>query len=527
MFSNLFVPVFNQSIKRLPIRQMVYEASTSTSAHRDLDKDARSIFSSAISAVLPDKMISKHVKFSPEDNVVTVDKESYKVRQNVYIVGFGKAVCGMACKLNKILHEHIVKGILSIPAGMQQALKDAGKISLLPDNPRILLCEGATNNLPDNEAHQTAVKIKQLVISLKKTDILFVLISGGGSSLLPMPCPPVTIEEESQLIRLLANNGATINQLNQVRQNVETLKGGGLARMAYADQVISLILSDVIGDPLDKIASGPTVLVPESPQKCLELFESLKIKNQVPPSVLSVLQSKLKALPPSDLPTEFKRSQKVSNVIVGCNRNATDAAFACASQKGYTPFVLTTQLEGEAREIGIIFAKLAETMCKNYLDPEKHSMKDLERFPKYFSDERVNLENLVNESKSNQKPICLICGGETTVTVRGNGKGGRNQEMVLAAALWLNEEFPNELKNLFSVQFLSAGTDGQDGPTDVAGCSVSSNMVMDGSARHHLTNNDAFNYFLSFLDGQCFVKTGLTATNVMDIQLLIINRIKE
>ena len=280
----------------------------------------------------------------------------------------------------------------------------------------------------------------------------------------------------------------------------------------------------MIGDPLDKIASGPTVLVPHSPQECLELFESLKIKNQVPPSVLSVLETKKLQ---QNLPCNREGSKRVSNVIVGSNKDATQAAFACASQKGYLSFILTTQLEGEARDIGTVFAKLAESICKMYVGCENSFMKDLERFPKIFSEKLFQLENLVKEASSNKKPICVICGGETTVTVKGNGKGGRNQEMVLATALWLNKEFPMNLKELFHIQFLSAGTDGQDGPTDVAGCSVSSHLVMDGSAKDHLENNDTYNYFHSFLNGQCFLKTGLTATNVMDIQLLIIDQLKQ
>lgn len=523
MFANIFVDVFNQNIKRIlwtSTKYMACPASTAAVLHKNIDKDARIIFSSAIEAVLPHKMISKHVKFSSKDSLLTVDNVSYKVEQNVYIVGFGKAVCGMACTLNEILHGHIVKGILSIPVGIQQALKDTGKKSLIPDNPRILLCEGAANNLPDNDAYQTTLKIQQLVTSLQKTDILFVLISGGGSALLTNPCPPITIEEETKLTKLLSDNGVTINQLNQVRQNVEILKGGGLARITNANQIISLILSDVIGDKLDKIASGPTVFVPQAPQECLTLFESLKIKTQVPPSVLSVLEAKKLQ---QNLSTVHERSGKVSNIIVGSNRDATQAAFACANQKGYSSFILTTQLEGEARDLGTIFGKLAELICNKFVGSENCSM---EKFPQFFSEKRFDLENFIKAASANQKPICVICGGETTVTVKGNGKGGRNQEMALSTALWLNEEFPVNLKELFHVHFLSAGTDGQDGPTDVAGCSVSSHLVMDSSARSHLENNDTYNYFLSFLDSQCFVKTGLTATNVMDIQLLIIDQLK-
>ncbi|XP_052822778.1 glycerate kinase [Octopus bimaculoides] len=484
------------------------------------------IFNSAIEAVLPDRMIQKHVVFSEKDNLLTVAEKSFKVNKNVYIIGFGKAVCGMAAAVDVLLEKNIVKGILSIPFGMQQTLKNSGKSSLLPTSSQILLYEGAANNVPDENAHATALKIQELVCALQSSDILIVLISGGGSALLPTPCLPITLEDEIILTKLMSSHGATITQLNTIRQNIEHLKGGGLAHLAYPAQVISLILSDVIGDPLDKIASGPTVSQTSEPQDCLKIFDHLNISHKVPKSVFEVLHEKQLEYEKNRSNFERMNASKVFNFIIGSNSIAVERARMKAEELGYQSIVLSTYLEGEARDVGCHFVNLAISVCNQYIN--KFMVKKLNEydFPEFSNSKLDELKMLIKSAASNSNPICILCGGETTVTMKGNGKGGRNQEMALSVAVMLQEIFTNDLKKEFIVEFLSAGTDGQDGPTDVAGAMVSSEMVVESSAKDFLNNNDSYNFFKSYLNGQHFVWTGLTATNVMDIQLLIIKRKK-
>ncbi|GAB1598179.1 glycerate kinase-like [Argonauta hians] len=478
------------------------------------------IFHSAIDAVLPDKMIQKHVAFSKKDGLLKINKQTFKVNKNVYLVGFGKAVCGMAAAINGILKDNIVKGILSIPTGMQQNLKYAGKCSLLPTSSQILIYEGAKDNIPDSKSHAAALMIQQLVISLQSSDILIVLISGGGSALLPSPCLPITLEEEIAVTKLMSLNGATITQLNTVRQNIESLKGGGLAHLAYPAQVISLILSDIIDDKIDKIASGPTVLQDSQPQDCLEIFDHLNISHQIPESVFEVLQEEQLKFVENIDNLEKMLASRVFNFLIGSNKIAVESARMKAEELGYQSIVLLTNLAGEAKDIGEQFVNLAVKVCNQYngLNLNKNT------FPEFSHDKFDELKALISSAASNKNPICILSGGETTVTVKGNGKGGRNQEMALNVAIMLQKIFPPDLKKEFVVDFLSAGTDGQDGPTDVAGAIVSSEIEIASSAEDYLNDNDSYNFFKSYLNGQCFVKTGLTATNVMDIQLLIIRK---
>lgn len=258
------------------------------------------------------------------------------------------------------------------------------------------------------------------------------------------------------------------------------------------------------------------------PRDCLKIFDRLSISHKVPESVFEVLQQKQSEYEKNRSNFERLNHSKVFNFIIGSNSIAVECARKKAEELGYQSIVLSTSLEGEARDIGCHFVNLAVSVCNQYVNKTLTKKFNENDFPEFSNSKLDELKMLIKSAASNSNPICILCGGETTVTLKGNGKGGRNQEMALSVAVMLQEIFTNDLKEEFLVEFLSAGTDGQDGPTDVAGAMVSSEMVVESFAKDYLNNNDSYNFFKSYSDGQCFVWTGLTATNVMDIQLLVI-----
>lgn len=285
-------------------------------------------------------------------------------------------------------------------------------------------------------------------------------------------------------------------------------------------QVVTLILSDVIGDPLDIIASGPTVLDSSTPSDCLEIFKKLNAEKKIPDAVIEYLQQAERKAENhnSVILDEFPH---VQNVIVGSNRFAVDAAVTRAKGLGYAPIVLSTTLSGEAREVGKMFSDvghLAWNGCLSKTSP---------------SSESVLTSKIVNEilsAQKDKKPICVIGAGETTVTLKGKGTGGRNQEMALALAIDVNQNIErySTKENQGGLVLLSAGTDGQDGPTPAAGAIADAHQVTEArkeglNPEEFLENNDSYSFYSKFQNGRDHVITGLTGTNVMDIQVLLVS----
>ena len=284
--------------------------------------------------------------------------------------------------------------------------------------------------------------------------------------------------------------------------------------------MITLILSDVIGDPLDIIASGPTVPDPSTPADCLEIFKKLNAEGKIPETVIQYLQqTERKAENQGNV--KLDDFPHVQNVIVGSNRFAVDAAVKRAKDLGYAPIVLSTTLSGEAREVGKMFSDvgyLAWNGCLSKTSP---------------SSDIVLTSNIVNEilsTRKEKKPLCVIGAGETTVTLKGKGTGGRNQEMALALAIDVNnniERYSTE-ENQGGLVLLSAGTDGQDGPTPAAGAIADAYQVTEAikeglNPEEFLENNDSYSFYSKFKNGGDHVMTGLTGTNVMDIQVLLVS----
>lgn len=425
-----------------------------------LRRQALRIFHAALQAAAPAPAVHRHVQ--RRGDMLLAGRRRYRLNnfRNIYVIGAGKAGAAMAQAVEKLLGSRISGGLINVKYGHTAKLR------------RIQLNE-CGHPVPDAAGERGAQRIAEIASAASPEDLIVCLISGGASALLPAPAPPVTLADKQETTRLLLACGATIHELNCVRKHISLLKGGQLARLAYPATVLTLILSDVIGDDLDAIGSGPTAPDRSTLADARSILEKYKLSGKV--SVVSAVET------PKPGDPIFRR---VQNLVVGSNRLAVDAAMREARALGFRTLLLSTSLEGEAREVARVHAAIAREIRET--------------------------------GRPLKPPACVISGGETTVTVRGNGLGGRNQEFALAAAL--------AIAGLRDVVILSAGTDGTDGPTDAAGA------IADGAtltrARAHglnaavfLAANDSYHFFDSLSD---LIRTGPTGTNVADIQLILL-----
>ncbi|OPY73875.1 MAG: putative hydroxypyruvate reductase [Syntrophorhabdus sp. PtaU1.Bin058] len=396
------------------------------------------------------------------------------------VVGFGKAAVPMARALADNAGGLISSGI---------AVTTYGQIKQAVAVDRIKIHE-ARHPLPDANGVRATGEIKELVRNLDDRTLVVCLISGGGSALLVSPCAGITLEEKQAATNLLLRAGADIYELNTVRKHISDVKGGKLAGIAYPAHIISLILSDVIGDRLDVIASGPTSPDRTTYSDALKVIERYTLAEKMPSSVMKVLESGLQGLL-AETPKEGNPVfEKVDNVIIGSNKGAIEAARAEATRLGFDAAVISAEIRGEARDAGRRLAREAIEVL-----------------------ERRKREPGTGDGK---RPVCIVSGGETTVTVIGSGRGGRNTELALA--------FAEEIEGRDGITFLSAGTDGADGPTDAAGAIADGQTIAKARAigvdpEQYLQNNDSYNFFKRIDD---LLITGLTGTNVMDIQIALI-----
>lgn len=436
-----------------------------------LRRQAQLIFRAALRAADPVQAVLRHLRLGGETLVAGRQRYSLKAIRNIYVLGAGKAGAAMAGAIERLLGRRITGGLINVKYGHLARLK------------RIELNE-CGHPVPDSNGVEGARRIAELAAQAGADDLIICLISGGASALLPAPAPPITLEEKQQTTRLLLASGATIHEINTLRKHISTIKGGQLARLAQPAAVLSLLLSDVIGDELGVIGSGPTAPDPSTFAEALAILDKYQLRGRVPAAVRERLESGAAGrIPETPKPGDeaFSRTQ---NLIIGSNRLAVDAAERMARQLGLRTLVLSTTIEGETREVARVHAAIAR--------------------------------EILSSGRPAKPPVCVISGGETTVTVRGAGMGGRNQEFVLAAAI--------ELAGLPGVVVLSVGTDGTDGPTDAAGA------VADGAtlaraarlgldARRHLADNDSYHFFEPLGD---LLKTGPTNTNVMDVRLVLV-----
>ncbi len=432
-----------------------------------LRRQALQIFHAAVKAAAPAEAVRRHLKLDRDSLIAGRQRYSLKAFDKIYVVGAGKAGAQMALAVERLLGRRIAAGLVNVPYGESARLR------------RVELNE-CGHPVPDSNGESGAARIAEIAGNAGADDLVVCLISGGASALLPLPAPPVTLAEKQQATKLLLNCGANIHEINCIRKHISLVKGGGLARLAYPATVLTLILSDVIGDDLDVIGSGPTVADRTTFADARAVFEKYRIWEKVPEGVRERLSTSASETPkPGD-----RIFAKVQNLIVGSNRLAVDAAVQQAKALGFRTLVLATGIQGEAREVARVYAALAKEIRAT--------------------------------GRPVKAPACVISGGETTVTIRGDGLGGRNQEFMLAAAM--------DIAGIDDVVLLSAGTDGADGPTDAAGAVVDGTTVaraeskgLDAGAM--LGNNDSYHFFEALGD---LIKTGPTGTNVADIQLVLV-----
>ncbi|MBI3537187.1 MAG: glycerate kinase [Chloroflexi bacterium] len=432
-----------------------------------LRASVRAIFRAALDAADPRAAIQRAVKRNG-DQLRVADRAYDLARvRDIYAIGFGKASAPMAQAIEEILGERIARGAVNVKYNHTAPLK------------KILLHE-AGHPLPDENSLRGTEKILAILGDATPDDLIICLISGGGSSLLELPARGISLNDLRVTTDALLRSGATINELNAVRKHLSQVKGGQLARRANGAQIISLILSDVIGSPLDTIASGPTAPDATTFQDAINVIEQRELKNILPPAIVTHLQRGARGeISDTPKPTDpiFARAQ---HAIIADNALACDAAMRAANEMGFNARLLSTTIQGEARDVAKNFAARAK------------------------------------EIASRESQVCLIAGGETTVTVRRQGKGGRNQEFALASAI--------EIAGTENIFILSAGTDGTDGPTDAAGACADGKTIARASAlglnaRAYLENNDAYNFFQPL--GDLFI-TGATNTNVNDVMIALI-----
>ncbi len=437
----------------------------------DAREHALSIFRAGVEAVDPVHAVKEHMM--ERSGRLMIGDQTYELSafDNIYAFGAGKAAASMALAVEEILGERLDSGLIITKYGHGVRLK---KIRVIE----------AGHPVPNEAGFKGARQIMQILEKTGEDDLIIFLISGGGSALLPYPVEGVGLEDMQQMTRILLDVGATIQEMNALRKHLSRLKGGRLARAAYPSALVSLILSDVIGDDLDSIASGPTVPDHSTFNACLKIVDKYGIKERIPASVVKVFEKgargEIEETPKPGDPT-FERTQ---NLIVGSNIQALRASEKRAVDLGYNTFILSSFVEGETREVSKVHAAIAK--------------------------------EILSSGNPFKRPACVISGGETTVTIRGKGKGGRNMEFVLAASI--------EIAGLKDVFLLSAGTDGTDGPTDAAGAvadgataSRAAEKGMDPS--HYLSENDSYHFFEALDD---LIVTGPTRTNVMDLRVVLV-----
>ncbi len=423
----------------------------------------------AVNAAEAKRLIKAKMKV--ENNQLQVEGCSFDLRnfKSVYVVGGGKAGGKMAQAIEELLGNHLTAGIVNIPYGTSQKTK-------------VIELNEASHPVPDEVGVAGTFRIMALAEQATEDDLVICLISGGGSSLMPLPREGISLKDKQALTNALLKSGAEITEINIVRKHLSAFKGGWLAKKVYPATLLNLVLSDVMGDPLDSIASGPTVPDPSTFSDAKKILEKYDLWLKIPVSIRKILSEGERGLlqetpKPNDIVFE-----KVHNLVIGNNQTASLAAIDFLISKGLNTLLLADLLNGEAKEVGKVLAKFAN-----------------EGFA--YMDTSISLG--------------IVAGGETTVTVQGKGVGGRNQELTLSAAL--------NLKESEECVIASFSTDGIDGPTDAAGA------IIDGSTlkrarqlgldpEKFIDNNDSNSFFSKLGD---FICTGATGTNVNDICVII------
>jgi glycerate 2-kinase len=435
-----------------------------------LREDAMTVFRAGITSANPFDAIHRWLRMDAGNLVVgpaaaPTDVISLSAVRNVVVVGGGKATAGMARAVEMILGNRLTEGAIAVPYGQESTLQ------------RVRVYH-AGHPVPDEQGVAAGQAVAEIAVKTDEADLVIALISGGASALLPSPLPGILLSDKQQVTSQLLRSGANITELNIVRKHLSLLKGGGLARLAAPALLHSFIISDVVGDDPGTIASGLTAADPSTCADAVDILRRYGIWENIPDAVRNHLNAGTPETPKLRDPI-FSR---VHNHIIATNRDALAAMENTAATMGYVVHVVPDPVVGEAREAATAHVKRCREILK--ADPGR--------------------------------PACILAGGETTVTVRGDGVGGRNQEFALAAAV--------AMEGWENVLLLSAGTDGIDGPTSAAGAIADGTTLARGKWRGkqyaaYLGRNDSSNFFSSLGD---LVVTGGTGTNVMDVVIIMI-----
>jgi len=443
---------------------------------RQMRVEADEIFRSSLEAVDPYQAVKRFVHVEKNRLVVGID-DGYKVEldlteyNRISLVGGGKAAAPMARAIEELLGGRLHTGMINVKYGFTEELAVTEVVE-------------AGHPLPDQRGVEGTKKIIGFLESAGEKDLIFSLISGGGSALLPQPAGEITLAEKQEITRRLLACGASIDEINAVRKHISLSKGGQMARAAFPATIVNLMLSDVVGDKVEVIASGPFTPDSSTFEKVWDVFRRYDLRD-IPATINGYLAAGAEGRIPETPKEGDAIFDRVSNFVVGSNILALQAAAEKAQEFGYETLILSSMIEGETREVALVHSAIAKEVVKT--------------------------------GRPLPPPACIISGGETTVTIKGKGLGGRNQEFCLAASLDLVEIAPR-------VVILSGGTDGNDGPTDAAGAvvdplTVGRGKAMGMEAGEFLADNDAYHFFEKTGD---LLVTGPTNTNVMDVRLVLV-----
>jgi hydroxypyruvate reductase len=430
---------------------------------------ARDVLGAALAAVEPGMAVRRHVR--RDGNWLLAGDASYDLQsfRRVRVVGAGKASGAMAEAVERLLGGRVDAGLVIVKDGYKAQTRHIAQ-------------REASHPAPDARGLAATDDVLTLVRDLHADDLLLVLLSGGGSALLERPAPGVDLGAIQATTELLLRAGASIAEVNAVRKHLSSVKGGGLARLAEPAHVLALVLSDVIGDPLDVIASGPLAADPTTYADACAMLQRFALWDRVPPAVSAHLAAGAAGHAAETPKPGDSAFANVRHVVIGNNALAAEAAVEYARSVGLNTLLLSTYVEGEAREVGRVLGSQARELGEH--------------------------------GRPLARPACLVLGGETTVTVRGDGMGGRNQEVALGAV--------RGLAGLQNVLVLSAATDGGDGPTDAAGAwadgrSLGRAAALGFEPQAYLAHNDAYSFFAALGD---LLVTGPTLTNVNDLMFV-------
>lgn len=438
---------------------------------RDLRESAQTILKTALKAVDPYNLVFEQIKRIKDKLIFKsgfeLDLSKYK---NVYLLGIGKGVAPMARAVSKILGENFTSGDIIVKYEHGEPVE---KITV----------HEAGHPIPDENTLKASSTVLKKIKNLNDTDLVLVLITGGGSALFEKLPDSVSLTDLQILNELLLSCGATIHEINCVRKHISYIKGGQLAQVIYPAKVVTLALSDVVGDDLSVIASGPTTPDESTFKEAMSIIKKYQISHKIPQSIVHVLNDGIVGQTAETPKSNDAIFNSVTNMVIGSNIVSLKAAEEKAKKLGFNTLILTSMIQGEVKELSIVIEALIKEIQQSDI-PVK-------------------------------KPACLLIGGEPTIKLTGKGKGGRNQELAL-------QVLDKNIKKPYL--FLSCGTDGTDGPTDAAGAIVTNGTIqeaelLDLNYKEYLANNDAYNFFSPLRE---LIKIGPTRTNVMDIMIALV-----